>query len=284
MPSDVAGAAATVRAALTAADVGSALALSDAAGWNQTADDWSFFVGQGAIGERDGRTGHLVATASSLGYGRFGWVSMVLVAAEHRHRGLASGLVAASIAALRARGAVPVLDATPAGQPVYAALGFEAGFGFTRWERAGRSAVSEATERGPSADLGDLAGVADLDAAASGLDRRAWWADVARRPGSRATRDGAGGFALVRRGRRAVQLGPVVAGDEPAAIALVGRALASAGSAAVFVDVPHERAALGAHLAGAGFTRQRPFTRMALGAAPPHLGAGQFAFAGPEFG
>jgi len=47
-------------------DVAGGLALSDAAGWNQSADDWSFFIGAGeAFGIRDDR-GTLIATAAAL--------------------------------------------------------------------------------------------------------------------------------------------------------------------------------------------------------------------------
>ena len=71
---------ATVR--LGSGDVSGGLALSDAAGWNQTADDWSFFIAAGAaFGVRDER-GALIATAAALPHdGATGWISMVLVAA-----------------------------------------------------------------------------------------------------------------------------------------------------------------------------------------------------------
>ena len=271
----------TVRGTLVANDLEAALALSEAAGWNQTAADWTFFIGAGAIGERDD-SGRLVATAATLAFGRFGWISMVLVDAGWRHGGLASRLVDASIASLRARGVVPVLDATPAGRPVYAALGFADGFAFERWERAGAAdALAPSGAADAAADAGEPA---RLDSAASGLDRRAWWDEVVRRPGTRTLRDGPSGLALIREGRRALQIGPVVAADEAAAVGLVDRALATTGDARVFIDVPVERRRLAAHLGAIGFARQRPFTRMALGAPPPPLGAHQFAFAGPEFG
>ena len=42
--------------ALSLSDVAGGLALSDAAGWNQSADDWSFFIAAGAaFGVRDER-------------------------------------------------------------------------------------------------------------------------------------------------------------------------------------------------------------------------------------
>src|SRR5947208_992421 len=124
---------------LAADDVAGGLALSDAAGWNQSADDWSFFLSAGAaFGVRDD-AGALIATAAALPYdAATGWISMVLVDAGHRHRGIASQLVDACVASLRDAGRTPVLDATPAGAAVYARIGFVAGFGFERWEGDGK--------------------------------------------------------------------------------------------------------------------------------------------------
>ena len=51
---------------LTPADVAGGLALSSGAGWNQTADDWAFFIEHGhAIGFRTA-SGTVVATAAAI--------------------------------------------------------------------------------------------------------------------------------------------------------------------------------------------------------------------------
>ena len=90
-------------------DVAAGLALSDAAGWNQTADDWAFFIKQGDVfGLRDD-AGRVIATAAALPYdGGFGWISMVLVDAAQRHRGLASSLLETCVATLRPIRCVPM--------------------------------------------------------------------------------------------------------------------------------------------------------------------------------
>jgi len=79
---------------LARADIESGLRLSDAARWNQTADDWAFFIEHGeAFGIRATSDDGLVATAAALPYGgSVGWIAMVLVDAGHRHRGLATRL------------------------------------------------------------------------------------------------------------------------------------------------------------------------------------------------
>ena len=110
---------------LVAADLAAAVLLSQEAGWNQTAADWRIFLELGAgIGLTDA-DGGLIATAATLPYGgRFAWISMVLVTARHRRRGLATWLLRQVIATVRAQGLVPALDATPAGRQVYLGLDF----------------------------------------------------------------------------------------------------------------------------------------------------------------
>ena len=91
---------------------------------------------------------------------------------------------------------------------------------------------------------------------------------------------------MTRSGRRATQIGPLIAHDDAAALALAERALAGA-AGPVFIDVATHQPALQRLLATRGFVRQRPFVRMALASTPvPALVASPrlFAVAGPEFG
>ncbi|MGZ8259998.1 MAG: hypothetical protein ACXWUL_05535 [Caldimonas sp.] len=124
-----------------------------------------------------------------------------------------------------------------------------------------------------------------LDCALWGLDRGALLRDVLARPATRAwLADDASGFAIVRAGQRAEQIGPIVASDERAAIAFLDRALGAA-SGRVFVDVPSHWPLLADALAERGFVRQRPFVRMALGQTGALVASDRvFAVAGPEFG
>jgi GNAT superfamily N-acetyltransferase len=285
--------------ALTLADVAGGMVLSAHAGWNQTADDWAFFIQQGhALGFKTA-SGVLIATAAALAYGGgFGWVSMVLVSPDWRHRGLASLLVDTCVKRLQALHVRPVLDATPAGQPVYRHLGFNVGFEFERWEgtvapdisapsRGIDASAVDAPDPGAirSADRSDLDAIAALDQVATGIGRRALLQDMLARPGTAAwiAADGSG-FAMVRDGHRAKQLGPLAATDPAQAIALLRSALRDR-SGALFLDVPMRWRELTTWLEQRGFARQRPFARMALGAAAPFACSDRsFALAGPEFG
>ena len=278
---------------LGAADVDAGLRLSDAARWNQTAEDWAHFIAHGdAFGIRDDADG-LIATAAASPYGaNVGWISMVLVDARHRHRGHATRLLAACVEDLRGAGRIAVLDATPDGAAVYRQHGFVAGFTFERWQRDAAASAREASA--PSVRDGDATAVIDARArdALIAIDRSLWDLDrgallraFLARPSTRAwLAADASGFVVLRAGRRAEQLGPIVAASERAAIELLDRALAAA-SSAVFIDAPTSSPSLAQVLVDRGFVRQRPFVRMALDDAPAlHANTRAFAVAGPEFG
>ena len=135
-----------------------------------------------------------------------------------------------------------------------------------------------------------MAALVALDHSISGVGRAALLGAFAGRATTRAwLADDGNGFAIDQRaGRRATQIGPLVASDEAAALALVERALAVV-EGPVFIDVA-QRTSLRCSKPSlrAGFVRQRPFSSgMALATTPlPSLVASPrlFAVAGPEFG
>ncbi|MDQ2928656.1 MAG: GNAT family N-acetyltransferase [Pseudomonadota bacterium] len=279
--------------ALRPGDASGGLRLSDAAGWNQVEDDWALFIEHGhSLGARDGE-GRLVATAAALPYGAdAGWISMVLVDEAWRHRGLASALVRECIADLQTRGALPLLDATEDGAAVYRGLGFAAGLAFDRWQSDGSSSAPGGAPGGASASgvvrrasRGDLDRIASLDRAASELDRQFLFARLLARADTHAwlVADD-NGFIVARRGRRATQVGPLVAAHARQAVALLEAALEDT-SGPAYVDVPAAQQEIAGWLERRGFRRQRSFVRMSLGAAyPPEVGDRCFTLAGPEFG
>lgn len=263
---------------LGAGDLDTCMALSIEAGWNQTADDWRHFIREGRSFGNRAPDGRLVASAAALPYdGPFGFVSMVLVTADWRRRGLATRLVDRCVEELQVRGLVPVLDATAAGAEVYRKQGFVDQFGFDRWQ--GMLPVAKAAaEAAPGADR-----IRALDTEAAGAGRARLMDDFLGRDGTIAVGDG-NGFALARAGRRAIQAGPIVANDETAALGFIDRLFAAL-TGFVFIDVPQAWRRIGDWLKARGFEIQRSFTRMALGRAEPFgLPARQFAVAGPEFG
>ena len=106
-------------------DAQAGLVLSTEAGWNQNEADWRFFLSQGRRVRHARRRRSLVATAALLPYSAGNaWISMVLVTADWRRRGIATRLVDACLDAATRRGLTTWLDATPAGATVYGPLGF----------------------------------------------------------------------------------------------------------------------------------------------------------------
>src|SRR3954453_7595989 len=123
-----------IGAALAAAELSDAEALVREAGWNQVAGDWEIFRELGTV--HAARVGNrVVATAATLPYGPFAWISMVLVTGEQRRLQLGTRLLKHCVDVLRAQGCVPVLDATPAGRPLYRGLGFQETWGYHRLAR-----------------------------------------------------------------------------------------------------------------------------------------------------
>jgi ribosomal protein S18 acetylase RimI-like enzyme len=278
---------------LTAADLDAAQALVAEAGWNQMRADWELFIELGAAFKVTAEDGEVAATAATLPFARFGWISMVLVGRHHRRQGIATALLERCIARLRERGLVPVLDATPAGRAVYRPLGFRDGWQITRWRRTGRGAAlpdaggdAAATVRALRED--DWPEILALDEKAFGADRIA----VLRRLESRsrgfacvAERDcRVAGYLLGRDGRQAMQVGPIVAQDQGLATALLAHALARI-DGPVLLDVLDRHTGFPPRLTAAGFAVERSYTRMTLDA-----GAGfgdadlMVAIAGPELG
>ena len=173
-----------------------------------------------------GTAGGVVATALALPYPpAFGWVSMVLVHAPYRRRGLATRLVERAMAALTGAGLLPVLDATPAGRGGVRPHGLPARREPAALARHGRRRRVRRAGSRPSPTR-----VRDLDRAAFGADRGAVLADLSARPAPvAALAAGGDGYLLSRAGRTATQLGPLVARDATTAVALLAEGLDAVG-------------------------------------------------------
>lgn len=273
-------------------DLDAAMTLSAEAGWNQVAADWQIFLGLGSAVGIIGADGRLIATAATLPHGgRFAWISMVLVTATQRRRGLARWLLRDCIDRLTNHQLVPVLDATPAGRTVYSGLGF-----YDAWSMRRLFARAQAPPAGPSAagvtvrrlSTADWPPVIAYDTAVFGADRGALLRRLAARlPEAALVAERQGrlaGFLLGRDGRVMNQLGPLAAESGDIARALLAHAFAVV-AFPLAVDVPDRHAALGDWLQTHGFAAERPLTRMVYGTSaafddPTRL----FAIAGPELG
>lgn len=304
------------RVPLTDAAPAELMALSAAAKWNQTEEDWRTMLALShglawGLRVKGHAAGGSVLAASTLvlpyqGGGAnqppFAWISMVLVLPAWRGRGFAGDLLRCALDELAARQLRPVLDATPAGRPVYVQQGFADGWGFTRWRREAVAGVPVEPPRagGPMPGIrprgaADWPAIEALDLPAFGANRLPLLRTLARRlPQAAWVAEKGGelrGYLLGRDGRTALQLGPLVADDDRTALALLQAALpgvaatAAASGRDVIVDLRDPCRGIAAWLLGKGFGPERPFTRMVHGGGePPGDAARQVLMAGPELG
>jgi GNAT superfamily N-acetyltransferase len=250
-------------------------------GWNQTPQDWAAFSREGTICVVRDAEDRIIASGAVLPHGTsVAWISMILVAPDLRGQGLGRAVFTHCLGLLQAAGRTAYLDATPDGERLYRQFGFAPVYRLTRWQR---EAVPSAVPVGRSAVLHDAQALAALDEQALGAPRHTLIADFLARPDTSCVRS-TQGFAIVRRGRIAHQIGPLLALDQANAAELLGRAVFGL-AGKIFIDVPDERVQLGQALCAAGFTPQRGFLRMVRGEQPLR-GQSHFihAIAGPEFG
>jgi predicted N-acetyltransferase YhbS len=301
---------------LAEADLAAAQRLRERAGWNQSDADWRRLLAWDPDGcwaaERDGR---VVGTTTATTYGRrIAWIGMVLVDVEHRRQGIGGALLAHALEHLERLGVQTIaLDSTPAGQPLYARLGFVDAFELARWRGpipAPRPLPAEPDEAAIRPfEPADLATVAAYDARLFGVDRAhilgALRAGHPARCFVAERRQQIAGYVLSRPGARARHLGPLAADDPATAERLARLALLpglgpdvepdggpAAGHEAAreppretVLDVigPNRHAVALAETLG--LAPVRPFIRMVRGAMPPRLNAGRlYTSAGPELG
>jgi GNAT superfamily N-acetyltransferase len=262
-------------------DARAGLELSAEAHWNQNEADWRFFLSQGTVfGVRDG-DGRLIATAALLPYtSGNAWISMVLVTANWRRRGLATKLVDACLDAAAAQGLTTWLDATPAGATVYGPLGFAPTLQLRRLR------LENATAPKPGApqllSTGALDEFIARDRGTMGFERGALLGELGRRSGSRLLSSG-DAAALVRDGRKARHIGPLFADGPDRALALVHEITGSE-TGPLLIDAVSEQDEFLKGLVNSGWRIERPFQRMRFGHAAAQLAKLPFAVAGPEYG
>jgi GNAT superfamily N-acetyltransferase len=262
-------------------DAPAGLELSTEAHWNQNEADWLFFLSNATVfGVRDS-DGHLVASASLLPYtSGNAWISMVLVTASWRRRGLATKLVDTCLDAATKQRLTSWLDATPAGAGVYGPLGFTPALQLRRLRFENSTPPKVGAPRLLSTC--NLEEFIARDRRAMGFDRSTLLAELGGRHGSRLLSNG-DAVALIRDGRKNRHIGPVFADDPDQALALVNE-IARSENGPWLIDVVSTQEEFLKGLTGSGWTVERPFQRMRFGrvtAPPKEL---PFAVAGPEYG
>jgi GNAT superfamily N-acetyltransferase len=259
--------------------------LKEAAGWNQTEEDWRTLLSLGPDScfgmECDGV---LAATTTAVIYGKeLAWIGMVLTAPTFRKRGFAHTLMTHTLNHLRERDvAWAKLDATGMGARVYSDFGFQFECTVERWQRG--SSDSHPHERNSLGDAPDLIAIKNLDA--FNVSRVALLQRLLRAGGGYV---GQTGFALWRPGSFAHYFGPCVAIDRSAAEPLLLACLRAANGHPLIWDLAPQNAAAVQLAEKYGFQRARTLSRMECRLRPdakqlrPDMNL-IFALAGFEYG
>ena len=285
---------------MTVDDVPLGMALKDQAGWNQTEADWLRFLAMEPDGcfvaQWDGRP---VATTVTTVFEDVGWIAMVLVEKAVRGRGIGTRLVQHALAHLERRPVQTVrLDATPLGRPVYEGLGFVREYEVARWEGVavsplslcGRGAGGEGAPQSNRETLvaPPLDAVAELDRHVTGTNRRPLIEQLYRQqPEAMQVERVQGklaGYATLRLGSCAVQIGPAVAVTPEVGTALAEAALRLYVGRPVYIDIPPENTAATSWARSKGFEVQRHWMRMRRGKPVQDHPARIWASSGPENG
>lgn len=251
---------------LTARDVSSAQALVEIAGWNQLPADWLRMLTREPQGcFKATAAGRLLGTVTTIVYGtELAWIGMMLVHPDARRQGIGKQLMHQAIDSLTARGVKSIaLDATPVGRPLYEQLGFKVSAQWQRWRRETSTALSAAQSQ-EEAELASVHSLEsahrELDHSAFGVDRWTWIERLAEV--SHAVASGHG-FGLLRPGRTANYLGPVIAKDVAQAKNLIQELLQRQLGACLW-DVPPENAPAESLAKQFGFEPVRVLYRMWL--------------------
>ncbi len=208
-----------------------AQALSRAEGWPHRAEDWalSLSVSQGVVAIARGR---VVGTAFASMHGPVATMNLIIVDASVRGRGLGRQMMERIIALAGDR--EMRLVATEAGKPLYRKLGFQDDGQIVQLQGIAAAARPERTVHRGAVDPLVLA---EMDFAASGMDRKALLTRIAKDGDTFWTE---GGFALLRTFGRGHVLGPVVARDPAAARSLIAAGATRVAGQFLRIDVPAE--------------------------------------------
>jgi len=231
---------AIVLSRLEATHLDQAHGLTQALGWPHRREDWAMALslGQGIVALGD--DGRVAGTAMVTPFGETATISLVIVDAALRGRGLGRRLMREALALCGPRAVR--LVATRDGLPLYETLGFRA----THEVRQHQGALvlpeaPEATVAWAAPD--DLCTVAGMDATALGMDRGTlldWLAGHARLAVLRRPADGQVlGYGALRAFGRGEVAGPVIAGSAAEAQAILSFLFNAAGAGRYLrVDVP----------------------------------------------
>jgi GNAT superfamily N-acetyltransferase len=248
-------------------DLPACLDLAADRGWPREDAKWRFALAAGSVFGIDDPRGGLAATIAVTRYEPgLAVIGLLLVAARHGRRGLGRRLTEHALE--WAAGRVVYLYATPEGRPLYEALGFRVVDHVTR--HVGSFGPGAAGAGGGGALAGglrvrppvpaDRAEVLALDRAAFGAGRAPTLGALARLADQvvvAADDRGIAGHGSAWRNLGVLAIGPLVAREDAAAVALI-QAMAAQADGPVRVDLPARHAGVSRWLAARGVLPAAP--------------------------
>lgn len=275
---------------MNADDLALGMRLHEQAGWNQSQDDWQRMLalgGDGCFVAEQAGVG--IGTTLALAFGDCAWIAMVLVDEAARGQGVGRALLQHAIAFCEQNGITTLrLDATASGGPLYRELGFEPEYEVIRFggQATGGTQIFGGKVAPPKADELDELIAFDRDVA--GCDRSSFLRALHGKHPSSYLRyrddDGLQAYLHQRAGSHARQLGPCLARNAPAALAVLNMSFAFCNGQRIYVDIPAENSAAVEWAADHDLHEQRRFTRMRRGPALEEQVDMLWASSGPEKG
>lgn len=255
---------------MTENDLAAAHALSQAVRWPHRLEDWQFVLrlGTGFIAEEGGT---VIGTGLCWKQGdRHASLGMIIVSPDHQGKGIGRELMSLVLKELGDR--CTLLNATPAGQPLYERLGFVATGTIHQHQGTMAAITPVALAAGESirlAEPGDIANIIDLANRATGMSRdEALKLLLSVAEGAVLERNGElVGFSVMRRFGRGHAIGPIVAPDSERVKALIAHWSSAYAGSFVRVDVTGN-SGLGAWLAEAGLVQVDTVVAMARNGVP----------------
>lgn len=273
-------------------DIGAAMKLSNAEGWNQTENDWKLLIEYPAnvcmVAQMDNK---VIGTTTAMNYASDeAWIGMVLVDKEYRGYGVSKALLARILEKTAFIKSIK-LDATQAGRPVYHKFGFKDEYVIVRMVNISAMMLStvEFEIKPEPIRFSDTHEIVAIDESVFGVNRKQLIKFLLRRYPAKGwllrRRGEIVGFVLGREGNKYHHIGPLVASSTSDAMMLVSKVVGDLTNKSIVLDVLFDKKELIDLLNSLGFIRQRDFVRMYKNENPFQGNiANQFLICGPEFG
>ena len=218
------------------------LALSQSIGWQQTLEDWHRIFEAGMVFGHRSTEGEVVSSTALFVYGRaLASIGMVIVRKDLRRQGLARAVIQHCLADLPNPETPTMLVARPDGQRLYGQLGFREVEPVHRLISRQRPDAHARCDISPLA-VNDFTAIHQLDTEVYGANREtALKARIAQSDGGAVLRGGQArgvtGFALMTHQHDLLMVGPVIAPEFEAAVALIATLVAGY-NRPVQIDIP----------------------------------------------